>query len=80
MAPGASGVLGNEGLVWGASRREAPETNGNEDIVGIIPMPTTNPCTHVQCVHARRWTDRHKCVHTHRFMAHQEGASPGEPA
>lgn len=73
-------MLGNEGLVWGASRRETPETNENEDIVGIIPLPTTNPCTHVQCMHAHRWTDTSVRTHTDLWpIGRRERAQESQP-
>lgn len=48
--------------------------------MGIIPIPTTDSCTRVQCAHARRWTDTHTCTHT-RFIAPQhKGAQESQPA
>lgn len=75
MAPGASGMLRNEGLVWGASRKEAPERNWGIRILwesSLCPPPTLHTCS----VHMH--TDGQTYRHT-QIYGTSEGGSPGEP-
>lgn len=82
MAPGASGILGWGGLVWGASRKEAAERNGRMTILwgSSLSPPDTPPrlCPACTCIDGQ--TDTHMRIHA-RFLAQQhEGAQEGQPA
>ena len=90
MAPGASGILGVGGLVWGASRKEAAERNGRMRILwgSSLSPPDTPPRLYPACTCIDGPTDTHTHTHTHthmrvheRFLAQQcEGAQEGQPA